>query len=239
MNEIDFLPDWYRTGKRRRLSYGKQYIALACMFGLMMLWNFISLNSISRAAAKLAQMASEHSTVQNVSKEFTRVKNELSELQDRARIVGEIDSKIDVASVLAEMSFLIDERVVLRKIELISEKFLDKQQPKVNSASAVRVAGTEPDKRHKMMLGNVRFKVLISGIAADASDVADLVRKLEESPYFCQIYLSISRNKAMQVFQRPVISDKTPTGSKPASENYQVSEFELSCYLANYVQSKL
>jgi len=239
MNEIDFLPYWYKSGRRRRISYRTQYIALTCMFGVMMVWNFVSLNSVSKATTKLAQMASEQSKVQNVSKEFTRIKNELTELQNRAHIIRKIDSKIDVTSVLAEMSFLINEKIVLSKVELVSERFLDKQQPKINSSSVVRVAGTELDTKHEQLLGNVRFKILISGMAADASDVATLIRKLEESPYFCQVDLSISRNKEVQMSQRPLVNNETWTRPKVTAGNYQVNEFEISCYLANYVQDKL
>jgi Tfp pilus assembly protein PilN len=239
MNEIDFLPEWYRTGRRRQFSYSTQYIALGCMFAVMMVWNFASLRSVSNATAKLAQMATEQSKAQNTSKEFTKIMSELVELQKKAGIVGEIDSKIDVAGVLAEMSFLIDGKIVLSKVELIGEKFLDKQQPKVSNASVVRVVGTEPDKRHVMPLGDMRFKVQISGVAADASDVAALVRKLEDSPYFCQVYLSISRNRAERMSKSPAANGDMQTRSKSAAGNFQVSEFELSCYLANYVQDKL
>jgi Tfp pilus assembly protein PilN len=238
MKEIDFLPEWYKSHKRRRLSYRTQYIALACTFGVMMMWNFVSLNSVSNATAKLAQMASEQSKAQITSKEFTRIKNELADLHKKVNILGEIDSRIDVANLLAEMSFLIDERIVLSKVEFISEKFIDKQ-PKTNTGAAVRVVGVEPDRLRGLPLGDVLFKVLISGIAADASDVASLVRRLEDSPYFCKVCPSISRIKTMQITNNTVkISE---AGAKKAlnANDYRVSEFEISCYLANYRQEKL
>jgi Tfp pilus assembly protein PilN len=242
MKEIDFLPEWYKNGRRRRLRYSTQYIALLCMFSVMMLWIFISINSISRASANLDQMASEQSEVQIASKEFTKIKNELAELQIKTRILGEIDSRINVADVLAEISFLIDEKVVLSKVEFISERFSDKQQPKKSSSSAIRVVGAGPDKRQNLPLGDVCFKVLINGIAADASDVAALVCKLEDSPYFCRVYPSISRNKTIQMSGNSVpsaapgtrINSGTGTRTALTAGNLNVSEFGISCYLANY-----
>ena len=236
MKEIDFLPEWYKSSRRRQLSYGTQYIVLACMFGVMMMWNFISLNSVSNATATLAQMASKRSQVQIASKEFAKVKSELADLHKKVNILGEIDSKIDVANLLAEMSFLIDENIVLSKVEFISERF---KQPNTSVGAAVRVAGTEPDRLRELHLGDVLFKVLISGIATDASDVAALVRKLEESPYFCKVYPSISRNKTMQVTGNAVTIGETQTKKALTSGSYRVSEFEVSCYLANYRQEKL
>jgi Tfp pilus assembly protein PilN len=242
MKEIDFLPEWYKNGRRRQLRYSTQYIVLVCMFSVMMVWNFVSLNSVSKATAKLAKMAAEQSEVQAASKEFTKIKNELAELQIKTRILGEIDSRINVAEVLAEMSFLIDEKVVLSKVEFISERFSDKQQPKKSGSSAIRVVGTEPDKRQNLPLGNVCFKVLINGIAADASDVAALVCKLEDSPYFCRVYPSISRNKTIQVSGNSgpsaVLGTRINSGAGTRTAltagSLQVSEFEISCYLANY-----
>ncbi len=231
MNEIDFLPEWYKSGRRRKFRYSTQYIALACMFSVMMVWIFVSLNSISTATAKLAKMASDRSDVQNASKQFTKIKNELTELQKKAHIIGQINSKIDVANVLAEMSFLIGENIVLDKVELIAEKFKDRQPSKTDSGSVVRVVGSELDKRSAAggPLGNVRFKVVMNGIAADSSDLAALVRKLEDSPYFCLVYPSICRNRTLQI----------PANSTNSAEDFQVSEFEISCYLANYRQEKL
>jgi len=242
MKEIDFLPEWYKNGRRRRLRYSTQYIALVCMFSVMMVWNFLSLNSVSKATAKLAQMAEEQSEVQAASKEFTKIKNELAELQIKTRILREIDSGINVADILAEMSFLIDEKVVLSKVEFISERFPDEQQPKKSSSSAIRVVGAEPDKKQNLPLGDVCFKVLINGIAADASDVAALVCKLEDSPYFCQVYPSISRNKTIQASGNSIpsaapgtrINSGTGTRTALTAGNLNVSEFEISCYLANY-----
>jgi len=239
MKEIDFLPEWYKNGRRRQLRYSTQYIALVCMFSVMMVWNFVSLNSVSKATAKLAQMATEQSEVQIASKEFTKIKNELAELQIKTHILGEIDSRINVAEVLAEMSFLIDEKVVLSKVEFISERFSDEQQPKKSSSSAIRVVGAGTDKRQNLPLGNVCFKVLINGIAADASDVAALVCKLEDSPYFCRVYLSISRNKTIQTSGNSVINSGAGTRTALTAGNFSVSEFEMSCYLANFRQDKL
>jgi hypothetical protein len=76
-------------------------------------------------------------------------------------------------------------------------------------------------------LGGVKFKVVINGVAADASDVAELVCRLEDSPYFCLVYPSFSRNKKMTVTKRP------------AREDFQVTEFEIGCYLANYEESRV
>lgn len=222
MKEIDLLPEWYKSGRRRQVGYRTQYVALSGIFILMLVWNFITSHSISKAEAQLAHAESKQAVLD--TKEFEKLKNQIAPLQKKTNVLDEIDSKIDVASVLAELSFLIDKKIVLRKLSFNAEMFTDNKSRKANYASAVRVAGGNSARNKSPFLGDVRFKMVINGIASDAGDVAELVCKLEDSPYFCLVYPSFSRNAEI----------KTP--NKSTAETFQVSEFEIGCYLANYRQ---
>jgi len=226
MKEIDFLPEWYKSGRRRQISYRAQYIALGGIFVVIVVWNFIATHSISKATAEVAAGELRQAEPESESREFARIKSQVAELQKKAKSIEEIDSKIRVGNVLAELSFLIDEKIILGKVEFKAEKFTDKQQSKANAGSAVRVARAELGGRGTQSLSDVRFKVVINGMAADASNVAKLICKLEDSPYFCQVIPSFSRNKKIKV------------GTSSAKEDLQVTEFEISCYLANYRQKE-
>ena len=89
--------------------------------------------------------------------------------------------------------------------------------------------------RGALPVGNVRFKVVINGVATDASDVAALVCKLEESLYFCDVTPLYSRNKQLQrkvnSASRPQTMERSTLQSR---DSLRVSEFEISCYLKNY-----
>ncbi|MHC4158268.1 MAG: hypothetical protein ACYSSO_04225 [Planctomycetota bacterium] len=226
MKEIDLIPNWYKSGRRRQISYRTQYAVLGGVFSVMVVWNFVTGYSISRAARELAQAESQIINAESSSKEFARVESEVAQLKEKANILEEIDSKIDVASVLAEISFLIDKNVVLSNVELKVDSFT-KNKGWQNSGSAVRVAGGNFGGKEAAVLGDVRFKIVISGVASDASDVAALICSLEDSPYFCQVIPLFSRNQ------------KIKTGPLHIRENFEVSEFEISCELANYRQGEL
>ena len=227
MKEIDFLPKWYKSDRRWQINYRTQYIVLGGVFVVMVVWNFVAAHSLSEAAEQLTHLKSRVSATENISREFTDTKNEIAQLQKQAKSIEEIDSKIDVANILAEISFLIDEKTILSKAEFIAEKFLDKVD-KPKRGSVVRAMGqSEFDKKQALSIGDVRFKIVMNGVAANASDVAELICRLEDSPYFCQVYPSFSRNTELKM--------KT----NPAEENLQVSEFEIDCYLANYQQEEL
>lgn len=222
MKELDFLPEWYKGGRRRRISQRTQYAALGGIFVVMLVWNFVSGHSVSKAAGEVAQMASRQAEAKNTSLEFDKIKSHAKQLLGKAKTLEEIDSRIDVASVLAELSFLIGKEIALREVDFEAERFANKQAAGPGRGSMVRTARGNFGKKQTRSFGDVRFKVVIKGVAADASEVAELVCKLEDSPYFRQVYPSFSRNTEV----------KTTGG--PVTESYKVSEFEIVCYLANY-----
>ena len=221
MKEIDFLPEWYKSGRQRQISYRTQLLGLGGVLAMMIAWNFVTAHSISKARADVEQGMAMQAEAESVSQEFAGIKSEITLLRKKVKSMEEIDSRIYFADVLAELGFLIDTNIVLGKVEFDAKKFVSTQkgQTQRRSAAAVRAAGGNFAGKEALPLGDVRFRVVISGVATDASDIAELICKLEESPYFCRVYPSFSRNKDM----------KTDKG-----KNFQVSEFEITCYLANY-----
>jgi hypothetical protein len=222
MKEIDFLPEWYKSGRRRQLSYRTQYFALAGIFVVMLVWNSVAGHSLSKATAQLSEDTFRRAEVESASQEFSSVENEIMELREKAESIREIDSRIDVASVLGELSFLIGDNIVISKIVFSAEKFQDHRQKKSDADSAVRVANGKTIATAAPHLGDVRFHVLMTGVASEGGDVAQLICKLEDSSYFCRVIPSFSRNKK--------ISYATGAGNA----ELQVSEFEITCYVANY-----
>lgn len=226
MKEIDFLPTWYKSGRRWQISYRTQYACLGGIFVVMIVWNLVAMHSLSKTAAELAQAELKSASVESAAQEFAEIKGESAHLQEKARTIEEIDSRIDVADVLAEISFLVDKKIVLSKLELTAEKFGGNQQEKPGNRSKAKVVGGNISGKGSLSLGDIRFKVLINGVASDASDVAALICKLEDSPYFCQVIPLFTRNKEMK------------TAANAGGKEFQVSEFEISCNLANYRQEE-
>jgi len=240
MKEIDFLPEWYKSGRRRQVSYRTQYIALGGVFVVMVVWNFIATHSISKARAQYAQISTKQTEAEGLSAKFADLKSELRELREKTEFIEEIDSKIDVAGVLAEMSFLIDERIVLNKVVFDAEKIEDEQRSETSprAGTVVRTVRTKLNEKRNLPLGDVRFRVVIVGVAADASNVASLICKLEDSPYFCDVVPSFSRTAEINVTSNPSLRSgtKNANSGRESGGKIQVSEFEISCYLANYLE---
>ena len=218
MKEIDFLPSWYKDDIRRKVGRRTQCIILIAVFALMMIWNFVTVSSVSTANAEVQSLADQLQDAKKISEQYFSLQQEVNQLKLKANTIEMIDSHIDVAATLAEISYLMGDRIVLDKVIFKSE-VLDDKSPKGN---AIRSAGNSLKAKVEEKLGKSRFRIIISGVAGDTTNVAELIVRLENSPYFSQVIPSYSRNKQ--------ITDK----ALKASKQYQVSEFEISCYLANY-----
>jgi len=247
MKEIDFLPEWYRSSRRRQVSYRAQCIALSGVFVVMVVWSLAATHSLSRAEAELTDLASSRRQAETPSLEMAGLENELKQLHQKVKYVQEIDSRIDVASILAELSFVIDERIVLNRVEFVAEKFGQERKDEAGqtSGAVVRPVGTPQEDKKALPLGNVRCRVVIAGVAADAGDVGALMCKLEDSPYFWQVSLVYSRDTGITSHNggpaatAVEVKDKTAEAKdnvRQADAAVRASEFEIHCYLANYRQ---
>ncbi len=242
MKDIDFLPEWYKSGIRRQISYRTQCYVLGGIFVVMIVWNFVTSYSMSKANAQVLEMTTRQGQAERVSAKLIDLKNELNLYHKREGLVEKIDSKINVADVLGEISYLVDERIVLSKIELVSEKIAN-DEPSPQANAVVRAVQSNFNTNKEAPIGDVRFKVLLVGVTVDAGDVAGLICKLENSPYFCQVVLSFSRNTDIKSeggdssYEQTTLTSASTGGPRNNSESegkIQVSKFQISCYLANY-----
>lgn len=213
MKEFDFLPEWYRQKNRQKTHYREQYTAIISLVVIMLTWSFFSFSNVTRVEAQCEALENAQMAHAQNSKEFDSIEKELGRLRSKAEVLKSVDSKVNISNVFAEMSFLLDGPVVLNKIEIKKERcVIDLGNAK--RAPTVRVAAGSANKSKSTKKEFYRFRLTITGVAADATEVAQLLRKLEQSPYFCQVVPNFSRNRIIQ--------------------KHQVSEFEIYCYIASY-----
>jgi len=229
MKEINFIPDWYKSGRKKQLGYRMQYIVVGSIFAVMLFWNVVTSRSVTKAHASLDMSEAEHQIQEASSSEYAKLATDISRLQRQASVIEEIDSRILLADVLAEASFLIDEKIMLTELDIFTQKFdLPTTGNSNTGGSVLRKANFSSSSGGVTLTGDIRFAVVVKGFAAKPADVADLICKFEESKYFCQVIPSYSRNKDVR---------RSQAGAR--QENCQVCEFEIKCYIADYkVQQK-
>jgi len=237
MREIDFLPEWYKEGRRQQQHLHRQCLGLAVAFLVMISYNVTSMHRIARAGGELRRLEGKRIEAENACQEFSIVTGDLSKVRSKADLIQRIDSKIDVAAVLAEMSQLMGETVVLSRVEFKAEPFADEEKSPRAAETGVRPADGKNDAAKESLVGNVRFRITLSGVAVSPADVAALVRRLDDSSYFHRVYASFWRNGKIQVLAgNGPASSRPPTAAASAgqAESLDVTEFEVVCYLANY-----
>jgi hypothetical protein len=215
MKEIEFLPDWYKRDYRRQIRYRLQYAVIVCMFLAMAGWSFFAARSVSNAQAQMHQQTLSPAQKQAID-ECADIQMKLSELGKKAGVLNKLDSKLVISNVLAELSYLVDSRIILTQVDIQAEGF-DNGSP-LPAAGSGLVRASKSVAESQFASGDVRFKLTLQGMACEASDIARLICKLEESPYFCQVIPSFSRTAKVK--------------------ERQVSEFEIGCYIANYKGAK-
>ncbi len=232
MRELDFLPEWYKEGRRRQSHMRRQYVALAVVFLAMMTFNLTAAHRARTAAAELAHFEGQQMRAEGIVHEFSVVTKEFNELKVRADLMERLDSKIDVAAVLAEMSCLIAEPVVLSRVEFTAEPF--SRPPGQEKGSAVQTASATGTSRARLPLGRTRFRIVLAGVAAHPSHVADLVCRLDESSYFQRVYPSFSRTTRIHIAGATTGQPRADAATRRDAEALEVTEFEITCHLANY-----
>jgi hypothetical protein len=239
MKEIDFLPEWYKEGRRQRVHMRRQYAVLVIAFIAMVSYNATSTHRITRANAELARLEGKRVEAQSAFDEFNTVTQNLNKVREKANLIERIDSKIKMAAVLAEMSHILGETVVLSKVEFTGEPFAGDKGPRTDN-TGVRVADGRSDASGETLVGNVRFRIILTGVAVSPADVAALVSRLDDSSYFHQVHASFWRSGKVQVStRRAQAAPKPETNAVSAGqpESLEVTEFEVVCYVANYEET--
>ncbi len=223
MKEIDLLPEWYKKDKKRKLDYRKQYALLAfCVVALFSV-SFLLESTVSKASANLSSLKQRAKNARITAKGFEELNQEVEQLQKKANILDYINPRISISNVLAEISYLVDDNVAFNNLEFYAEILSQKYENKKNDKKyVVRLENKKANRKNISLFGDVRYKILVSGIAADAGNVADLICALDESPYFTQVTPLYSRHKMLNL-----------TGNL-RNEKLEITEFELRLYLANY-----
>jgi len=233
VKELDFLPDWYKDRKRRHSRVRKQYIALVAVFLLMMTFNLTALHRATTVAAEVSRQEEQRVQAEATVHEFNLVTRELNQIKAKADLVRRIDTRIDIAPILAEISHVVDESVMLSKVELVGEPVSSPNDVRQAQGPSVRAFAAD-NSRRAAPLGESTLRVVLAGVAAQPSDVADLVSRLDQSGYFRQVRPSFYGRSKVQIGPAKAVSTQGAAPRTDGSRTMDVTAFEITCALANY-----
>ena len=209
MKEIDFLPVWYKKSRRQQFRYRWQYVIIIIGFVFMAGWSFFS--------GKIASDSHAYVMDEGISTtgEYQKYQAQLKQLTAHEALIEKCSSKVMLSSVMAELSFIVDESIILNQFEITAEKY---EPGKIANVTATSIIRKTANAQNENIEQDIIYKVVLYGIATDNNAVAKLLCDLEQSQYFCNVIPSYSKNVKLK--------DKF------------LSEFEISCYIANFKEVK-
>lgn len=210
MKEIDFLPEWYKSGKRRRVSYRRQYLVIGGMFVTLLTWSFAASYSIRMVEGQVGIMQTSLDSHKGVAAKYAQYNKVMDLLEERSKRLQDLDPSLSVPAVMAELSYISSDNIMMLKIDIQSET--GKAGSKGFNSAAVRLSAAKGERNIAMPSANVRYKLTLAGVAADAASVTQFITEFEQSPYFCQVVPGLLEH----------MKDSSAT------------RFQISCYIANY-----
>ncbi|MBN2512316.1 MAG: hypothetical protein JXB18_05210 [Sedimentisphaerales bacterium] len=215
MTEIDFIPQWYRAGRNRKLWYHRQYLIFSVIVAVIALGCFVAGHSLATARAELTTMRDNLSSGIQTIQRCRQLQLRWDSLNTKASMLRSVSPRTPFASVLAELSACVGPNVVLSKLSVQNVPIESKEK---NTAAAavpmVRLGAAVDVKDNVAQAIPMQTEVILQGIAADGSVVAGLIASLEESDYFRRVIPGYSKNIKIH--------------------DCSATEFEIRCVLADY-----
>ena len=203
MNPIDFLPERIRYQRSVYLQLRRQGLAILIVITVLALvWRF---NEV-----RIANGRSDLVTQQNYAEQLAvrlsvmpELAAQLDEGQIKQRISRELGSRLTINALLAELGRLLPPAGCLTSLEC-------------STIDSVPDAATRPDPRQvassatspTVSVSRKRVRVVITGIAPTAIDIADFIGKLSASPVFTDVKMGYTNSIVLDNQQRKARSFK-------------------------------
>ncbi len=204
MREIDFLPERIRLLRARRLNLiCKAYLATLFIAGLVAT-GYVLDARVDKAKQELGEFNSCLTEVQRLVDKRSSLEVELVGLYIKENISRDLGSRIDVTDLLAELETVLPKAMTLKAVKLEAVKI---------QVKAKRPGGINMARRPSVTMGSVpkehtfsRFRLLITGLAPDAIEVANFIGQLSASPLFEDVTMGYSsdaifRGRSAREFQ--------------------------------------
>jgi len=205
---MEFLPAWYRAGRRRRVAVVVQAWGTVALMLVLLIYTGVSRYRLIASRNELGELRRDMAVTQKDLDELNTMKH----LQRRWTEQGEVLSKLGVSvestrlmSLLAQST---PESVALIGLNLQTEE-------KVEAIKSVAAARALKDKEPPI---NRKLRVSVQGVAPSDAEVADLMAKLGAVTFLDDVSMSYSKDadqngRAVRQFEVTFAMDLNAPGS--------------------------
>lgn len=215
MKELDFLPDWYRADRQRKVRRHRYCVLFGLVAALLAIWSFVVGRSVSSLKAEARQIEAALEESRQSIQAALEMEQDIAALGRKTTILETLTPRTTISAVLAELAYSVNEQIIFSRVLLAQEPVTDARSSAASATRGiVRLGAAKSPEASAMPDGPQRTRMTLTGIAAGGADVARLIDRLETSVYFEQITPGFSRAR------------KIGSGD--------VTEFEITCTIADY-----
>ncbi len=211
MKDINFLPNWFMAGQADKQSRRRQCIAIIGLFIVLTVWSFVTGSGLATAHARLKTLRDAGQNRTQAAIQYEQASAKLAELKKQQKLLQLAEGRIVPSAILAELSRLISQRIVISEMSVEPEVYTGNAKIETKRRAKTVSAGKQEQQYF-------RYRLKITGLAAEPALVAQLLRNLENSEYFCQVVPKFSLGRSIN--------------------GIDATEFEINCYLANYIEKQ-
>lgn len=214
MTELDFIPQWYRAVRSRKLWHQRQYVIIGLSVLVIACGLMAAGRSLSLAQAKLSKMNSELESGIVCVQRFRELQSQLERLRESEKILASVSPRTPYAAVLAELSHCVGSNIVLSTLSFQVAPVPQASQDSSIRQKPARVQLGTSSSSPRPALNPMQTELVLRGVALNGSTVAELIAAMEESVYFSRVVPGFSKNVKLR--------------------DCDVAEFEIRCVLADF-----
>lgn len=184
MREIEFLPQWYTTVRRRKLAVTIQIWSTVVLAIVMLVWTGVSRFRVLTAQNELASLRHD---MANTQQELSRL-DAMTQIKRRWSEQGEVLSKIGVSVESTRLLGLIaqstPESISLIGMSLQTEEKIDAAKTLINARAT----------RDKEPAVDRKLRVKLQGVAPSNAEVADMMTRLAANNFLEDVSMGYTRD---------------------------------------------
>ena len=179
MRELEFLPEWYPTLRRRkRLAKLQAWMALAIIASLS-LWLSLARRNVRSAEVALGAFEVQVQQTETEKRQLNEQLEMKRQLERREEIVAQLGFPVEMSRLLQTLDTIMPREMSLRDINCTTEE----QTSVAAGAAAAQATPGRPQ------VVDRRLRVRLVGVAPNDVDLADFLLGLTKLPFFEQISL--------------------------------------------------
>jgi len=197
VHDCDFIPNEYRERQRVRRMVRHRAIAMASLFGVMIVWFLSNHYRLSSAQAMMTDVAAQKSELERVAAIRQDMEQARSVLQNLRQLLGELSGHRSLVPVFADLSRRIPDSIVLTACRLYEPAICEYAIPE-SEVGAVR-EGREALIRSraraanapKIDAGTMYRGLELIGVARTIPDIIEFNAALDRSPLFFHVTMEV------------------------------------------------